>query len=127
MMIPLIIEQTLTVTVGIADSMMVAAAGETAVAGVSLVDTINNLMLAILAALATGGAVVCSQYLGKKRRDLASAAADQLLLSSAVLALTISLIMFFSNRWLLGVVFPKTEEAVMNQAVRYFFWISIRG
>lgn len=125
LMIPLIIEQTLTVTVGIADSMMVAAAGETAVAGVSLVDTINNLMLAILAALATGGAVVCSQYLGKKRGDLASAAADQLLLSSAVLALTISLIMFFSNRWLLGVVFPKTEEAVMNQAVRYFFWISL--
>ena len=124
-MVPLIIEQTLTVTVGIADSMMVAAAGETAVAGVSLVDAINNLMLAILAALATGGAVVCSQYLGKKRGDLASAAADQLLLSSAILALTTSVIMFLSNRWLLGVVFPKTEESVMSQAATYFFWISL--
>jgi putative MATE family efflux protein len=125
LMIPLIIEQTLTVTVGIADSMMVAAAGETAVAGVSLVDSINNLMLSILAALATGGAVVCSQYLGKKRGDLASQAADQLMLSSAALALAASVFMFLFNKLLLGLVFPKTEEAVMNQAATYFFWISM--
>lgn len=55
LMLPLIIEQLLTVTVGIADSMMVSVAGEAAVSGVSLVDAINNLVLSVLAALATGG------------------------------------------------------------------------
>ena len=125
LMVPLIIEQTLTVTVGIADSMMVAAAGEAAVAGVSLVDGINNLMLAVLAALATGGAVVCSQYLGKKRADMACEAAGQLVLAAGAAAVVISAVMFVSNRLLLRLIFGQTEADVMDQAVRYFFWISL--
>ena len=63
---PLIVEQILAVLVGMADVIMVAAVGEAAVSGVSLVDSISILILQILAALATGGAVISAQYLGKK-------------------------------------------------------------
>ena len=66
LIIPLVIEQFLLMSVGMADTVMVTTAGEAAVSGVSLVDNINTLMLQIFAALSTGGAVVVSQYLGRK-------------------------------------------------------------
>lgn len=67
---PLIVEQILAVLVGMVDVMMVAAVGEAAVSGVSLVDSISVLIIQILAALATGGAVVSAQYLGKSNRKM---------------------------------------------------------
>ncbi|MDD2495662.1 MAG: MATE family efflux transporter, partial [Tissierellia bacterium] len=56
LLIPLMIEQLLAVAVGMADSIMVASVGESAVSAVSLVDSINILLINIFAALATGGA-----------------------------------------------------------------------
>ena len=68
LIVPLVIEQTLVMLVGITDTMMVSNAGEAAISGVSLVDMVNNLVATILAAVATGGAVIVSQYLGHKNQ-----------------------------------------------------------
>ena len=76
LIVPLIIEQFLSVMVGMADIAMVSAAGETAVSSVALVDLINVLILNVFAALATGGAVVCAQSIGARRLDRASRAAN---------------------------------------------------
>ncbi|MCJ7835183.1 MATE family efflux transporter [Cuneatibacter sp. NSJ-177] len=123
LMIPLMVEQLLTITVGIADSMMVSVAGEAAVSGVSLVDALNNLILSILTALATGGAVVSSQYIGRKDESSACQAANQLLFATVILAVGVSLLMLAGNERLLRLIFGKTEELVMSQAVTYFMII----
>ena len=105
---PLLIEQFLAVTVGMADTMMVSRCGEAAISGVSLVDMINNLIIVLFAALATGGAVVVSQYLGAKEQEKANASAGQLILLSAILgtAVAVLCILFWFtavqwSRWLL--------------------------
>ncbi len=71
---PLLVEQLLDVTVGMADTMMVSRCGEAAISGVSLVDMINNLIIVLFAALATGGAVVVSQFLGAREQKSANKA-----------------------------------------------------
>ena len=80
LIIPLIIEQMLTVTVGLADSIMTSSVGEEAVSGVSLVDSVMVLMINLFSALATGGAVVAGQFLGQRKNVMACKTADQLIL-----------------------------------------------
>ena len=75
---PLVVEQALNVLVGMSDTVMVSSVGEAAISGVSLVDMINYLILNIFAALATGGAVITSQFLGAKKPGEASRSAGQL-------------------------------------------------
>ena len=75
LLLPLMLEQLLSGLMGIADTMMVTAVGESAISAVSLVDTVNVLMLNLLSALAAGGVIVCSQYLGRGEADRAANAA----------------------------------------------------
>ena len=77
--LPLVAEQALSISIGLADTLMVSSVGEAAVSGVSLVDSFNVLMIQLLSALATGGAVVASQYIGHREEKNARAAAAQIL------------------------------------------------
>ena len=79
LILPLIVEQFLAVTIGMADSVMVASCGEAAVSGVSLVDSLNILLINVFSALATGGAIVSAQFIGKEEPENASKSAKQLL------------------------------------------------
>ena len=63
---PLMLEQLLTSFMGMADTMMVTRAGSEAISAVSLVDSINILVIQILSAMAAGGTIICSQYFGHK-------------------------------------------------------------
>ena len=74
---PLLLEQFLSVSMGMADTLMVSGVGEAAVSSVSLVDSLNILIIQILSALATGGAVVSSQYLGHKDMKQAKKSSSQ--------------------------------------------------
>ena len=98
LIIPLIIEQTLAITVGMVDTMMIASLGEANMSGVSLVDMINALLINIFAALATGGAVVVSQYIGAKNKKDANAATSQLIFTAGVVSLVITALCLLSSR-----------------------------
>lgn len=117
---PLIVEQILTVLVGMADVVMVAAVGEAAVSGVSLVDSISILIIQIMGAMATGGAVVCSQYLGKRQVRDAGTAAGQLVFVTLAISLGVTAVALAGNRHLLSAIFGQVEREVMDNAQTYF-------
>lgn len=120
LLIPLFLEQLFSVLIGMVDTVMVASCGEAAVSGVSLVDSINVLMITVFSALATGGAVVSSQYLGKK--DLQSAGRAAKMLFYVVLLCSGALMLFclVTRKPLLSGVFGTIEADVMSNAQIYF-------
>lgn len=119
LIIPLVFEQLLAILVGMVDTVMIAGVGEAAVSGVSLVDTINILIINITAALATGGAVVAGHFLGQKDSENASKSAWQLLLFSLWLSVIVTIIFLAAHRPLLGAVFGQVEPEVMESAAIY--------
>jgi putative MATE family efflux protein len=122
---PLIIDQILIVLVGIVDTVMVASLGENAVGGVSLVDSINVLIVTIFSSLTTGGAVICSQYLGRRDSENASNGARQLVYTSAAVSIFLSLLMFLLRVPILRVVYGHIEHGVMAEAETYFFYTAL--
>nr|WP_122012160.1 MATE family efflux transporter [Maliibacterium massiliense] len=120
LIIPLIIEQFLLMAVGMADTVMVTVSGEAAVSGVSLVDSINTLIIQVFSALSTGGAVVVSQYLGRRERENAQTAAKQLfyIMTGASLLLTAAALLL--RQHILGMVFGQLDPTVMDSALIYF-------
>ena len=119
----MVLEQLLLVTVGMADTVMVSTVGEAAVSGISLVDQVNVLLIQIFAALATGGAVVASQYLGRRDRENACRSAKQLVYATFGMAVAIGALVLVLNRHILRLVFGNVEPDVM-QAAETYFWLS---
>ena len=119
LIIPLVFEQLLAILVGMVDTVMIAGVGEAAVSGVSLVDTINILVINITAALATGGAVVAGHYLGQKDSGNASRSAWQLVLFSIWLSLAVTVIFLALHKPILRGVFGQVEPEVMKNASVY--------
>nr|WP_317361503.1 MATE family efflux transporter [uncultured Blautia sp.] len=113
LIVPLIIDQFLQAFVGLADSIMVASVGEAAVSGVSLIDTIMVLILNIFTALATGGAVIAGQFLGKKRDEMACKSTNQLISFTLKASLIVMFLCYLGRNFITHVVFGKIEADVM--------------
>lgn len=125
LIIPLLIETILNVTIGMMDTIMVASDGEAVVSGVSLVDSLANLFVFLFSAFATGGAVVCSQYLGRKDKENASSSAKQLIYLSLGFALVIMVFLLFFRETIVHFIFGSIEESVHNAAIMYLLPIAI--
>ncbi|RHP44991.1 MATE family efflux transporter [Clostridium sp. AF32-12BH] len=121
LVIPLVIELALKLVVGLLDSIMVSSVGEAAVSGVSLIDSVFQLLIYIFAALAAGGAIVAGQRLGAGKRDEAKRSADELMWMNVVISLVIMLLMFAISEWILTHVFGSIDADVYYHAKRYLF------
>lgn len=119
LIVPLFLEQLLVMLVGIADTFIVSYAGEAAVSGVSLVNSFSTIFIYLFTALASGGAVIISQYIGRGVKEDAGEAASQLLTSSTLFSLIISIIILVLHRPMLSLLFGQVEPAVMDACVIY--------
>jgi putative MATE family efflux protein len=118
---PLIIEQMLAVTMGAADTIMVSSVGEFAVSAVNIIDNINNLLIIAFIALSTGGAVVVSQYIGRRDSKNSRLAARQLVYIVTLVSFVMMATALVLRRSIISLIYGKIENNVMESAVRYFF------
>lgn len=119
MIIPLFFEQLLIMLVGITDIFVVSYAGESAVSGVSLVNMFDTIFIYLFTALASGGAVVISQYIGKKDKTQSVKASSQLLMFSTLFSIVLSILVLVFHKGLLTLLFGKVENSVMEACVTY--------
>lgn len=120
LLIPIVVEQLLNSLMGMADTMMVSNVGSEAISAVSLVDSINNLVIQVFSAMAAGASIICSQYLGGKDREGCNRAARQVVLTVLVISLSVTLLGLCLRRPLLGLIFGQIEPGVMDNAQKYF-------
>ena len=123
--LPLIIQQILAVTIGMVDTLMVAKAGEAAVSGVSLVNSLDTMLVIAFGALVSGGSVVVAQFLGQKNREGALSAAKQLTYATTAVALFISVTVIILEDFLMGLLFGEVEPDVMHAAKDYFVFVAL--
>ena len=119
MVLPLFLEQLLVMLVGIADTFVVSFLGEAAVSGVSLVNQFNTIFISLFTAVASGGAVVISQYIGSKRMDQAGKSSSQLFMFSFLFSLAAAGIILIGNETILRLMFGRVEQDVMDACIVY--------
>lgn len=119
LIVPLFLEQLLEVLVGVSDTFMVSYAGEAAVSGVSLVNMFNTVFIFLFSALAAGGAVVVSQYIGSRDEKNGILSAGQLVMIAAVFSAAVTVFSLALNRQLLRVLFGEVDPDVMEACVTY--------
>lgn len=119
MIAPLFAEQLLVLLVGIADTLVISYTGEASVSGVSLVNMVNTIFIYLFTALASGGAVVISQYMGKQEQALAGESASQLLMFSGILSAALMIPVLAFKGPLLRGLFGAVEPGVMDACLVY--------
>lgn len=119
LIVPLFLEQLLVALVGMADVFVIGFVGEAAVSGVSLVNSFNTIFLNLFTALAAGGAVVISQYIGREEKELASRSACQLALAAALFSVAAAILILLNCEPLLRLLFGKVEPEVMTACITY--------
>ncbi len=119
LILPLFAERLLSMLVGVVDTLMVSYVGEAAVSGISLINQLNNAFIFIFGAVASGGAVIISQYVGKQSRENSGLAASQLIMITTLISLLAMLFSLIFRKPVLSVLFGKVETDVMYASNTY--------
>ena len=125
LLIPVIFEQVLNSLMGTVDTMMVSNVGSATISAVSLVDSINVLVIQAFSALAAGGAIICSQYIGQKNHEMANKSARQVLFIITAISVAVTILCLIFRIPLLQFIFGKVEADVMTASRTYFFYTAL--
>ena len=125
LLIPLALEQLLTIAIGMGDTIMVSSYSESAVSAVSSVDLISCLFIVVFSSFSTGGAVIVSQYIGRNDRKNGSNAAKNLTILSIILSLVMTTITILAKDLILKLVFGDIEKSVYADATSYYIPIAL--
>lgn len=123
--LPFLLQNLLSIAIGMADSIMVSNKGEAAFAGVSLVNSLDTVLITLFTALTTGGSVVLAQAMGRQDREYACKAAKQMLYVTTMVAAVISAITILLRAPILRLLFGEVEADVWSAALAYFFFLAL--
>ena len=125
LLVPVVLEQVLNSLMGTVDTMMVSNVGSAAISAVSLVDSINILLIQAFSALAAGGAIVCAQYIGQKSFEKANESARQVLFIITVISVAVTAVCLTGQKPILHLIFGSVDQDVMAASEVYFFYTAL--
>ncbi len=125
LIVPLMLQQVFQLTIGMMDSLMLASDGVAAVSGVSLVSTLDILLIYIFTALSSGGSILIAQGIGRGDQVGTRNIAKQMLYACTGVAAALSVVVLACRGVLLGALFGSADADVMMHAQEYFFYIAL--
>lgn len=123
--IPTFFQQVFEFMIGMINTIMVSSAGEAAVSGVSLVNTLDNVLIVFFSALVTGGSVVVAQVLGTKNTKNISEVAKQLIYSAVIVATVLTVVVLTFKAPILNMLFGDAEADVIDNGMKYFSIVAL--
>ena len=129
LILPIVIEQIFSTSLGMFDSIMIShipADGSNASLAVGNVDYINNLIIQLFSAFATGGAIITSQYLGAQDNANANKSAKQMLVLVILISLGIGGLCLALNWPILRLFYPDvaTKSPVAFNYQQIYFYVT---
>lgn len=117
--IPVLIEQILAATIGIVNTMMVSGISMAAISAVSIIDSINNVVMNLFTSFATGGTVVIAQRIGSRAMGEADETASQSMTVCVLTALMSGLAVFAFGSPIIELLFSDAEAEIKTYALTY--------
>ena len=113
----LVLQNVVTLSVNLADNMMLGAYSETALSGVAAVNQIQFIYQQLLMALGDGLVIFCSQYWGQRRTEpMKKIAAGAMWAGLGIAVILFTLVSIFPYQTL-GIF--TTEKSIIEEGVRY--------
>ena len=121
---PMVVEHLAISIMGMISTMLVSSIGEYATSALGMVDSISNLIIALFAALTTGGTIVVAQYIGREDLQSAKRAGGQAIVLSIIFSMAIFLVLFVFRVPILGFLFGDAEADVMAASLTFLAIVS---
>ena len=117
--VPIMVEQTFVMLLGVCNTMMAGHIGEEAVSAIGMVDSINMLFISFFAALSVGATVVVAQQIGQEEHKKANETAKQAMVSGFIVSGVITLLLWIFRVPLINFLYGSAEELVKSNAKLY--------
>jgi putative MATE family efflux protein len=117
--IPIMVEQTFVMLLGVCNTMMAGHIGAQAVSAIGMVDSINMLFISFFAALSVGATVVVAQQIGQEQPKKANETAKQAIVSGFIVSAVITLLLWIFRVPLINFLYGSAEELVKSNAKLY--------
>jgi Na+-driven multidrug efflux pump len=122
---PILVEQGLSILIGIVGTMLVSSVGASAVSGVNLVDQVNNVFISVFNALATGATVVVAHKIGAGLQKDAGKTSVQSLVAVTGSACILALATLLGGHLFLRVLYGSAAADVLIAGNKYIFFSAL--
>ena len=122
-MLPSVLADQFSVScLGFVNIIMAGHVSSVVLAGVGQIDAINMVLIYVFNSFATAGTVIIAQNIGKKDKALAEETLLQSIVIGTLFLFLLAFVLILVREPLLSLLYPKVEEAVMENSLSYMLW-----
>jgi putative MATE family efflux protein len=122
--LPVVVEQVFIVLMGMINTALIAALGTVALSAAGHVNSASMILIALFAALTTGGTIVVARYIGAKDETKAAAAGAQAILLAVIFSLFLTALLLIFRTPIINGLFGASEPEMLHDGLIYYGYIA---